>query len=165
MLNILLVEDDIDLAQHLVRGLREQDFAVEHAIDGEAGLVLASSGAFHVIVLDRMLPLLDGLSLVRQLRAKAVLTPAIFLTTLGGIDDRVQGLNAGGDDYLVKPFAFAEFLARVRVLGRRPVGSDALTQLRAGPLHMNLLERTAARDGKLVELLPQEFRLLEYHGA
>ncbi|MGD9843732.1 MAG: response regulator transcription factor, partial [Steroidobacteraceae bacterium] len=118
---------------------------------------------YQVIVLDRMLPGADGLTVMRRLRASTVMTPVIYLTTMSGIDDRVHGLEAGGDDYLVKPFAFAELLARVRVLARRPtVASDSLIKLHAGELEMDLLQRTVMRDGKLIELLPQEFRLLEY---
>jgi two-component system OmpR family response regulator len=159
-MKILLIEDDPELADSLVNGFREHGIDAEHAADGETGLALASLAQHQVVVLDRMLPLLDGLSLVRRLRARNVPTPVIYLTTMGGIDDRVHGLDAGGDDYLVKPFAFAELLARVRVLARRPP-SDAV-QLKVGELQMDLLQRTVSRDGKPIGLMPQEFRLLEY---
>jgi len=161
-MNILLIEDDIELAQSLIGEFREQGYAVDHAADGMEGLRLASGQTHQVIVLDRMLPLLDGLSLVKRLRAGNVITPVIYLTTMSGIDDRVHGLEAGADDYLVKPFAFVELLARVRVLARRPAAQEVVTRLRAGDLDMDLLQRTLSRAGRQIELLPQEFRLLEY---
>ncbi len=162
-MNILLVEDDLEIAESLMAGFREQGYRVDHAADGESGFKLACDLTYQVIVLDRMLPVVDGLTVVRRLRASTVMTPVIYLTTMSGIDDRVHGLEAGGDDYLVKPFAFAELLARVRVLARRPaMASDNLIRLRAGELEMDLLQRTVMRDGKPVDLLPQEFRLLEY---
>jgi two-component system OmpR family response regulator len=161
-MNILLIEDDPELAQSLIGGFREQGYGVDHVADGVAGLELARGQAHQVIVLDRMLPLLDGLSLVKHLRASNVMTPVIYLTTMSGIDDRVHGLEAGGDDYLVKPFAFVELLARVRVLARRPAVQEIITSLRAGDLEMDLLQRTLTRAGRQIDLLPQEFRLLEY---
>ena len=161
-MNILLIEDDLEMAQSLIGGFREQGYGVDHAADGVAGLELARGQTHQVIVLDRMLPLLDGLSLVKRLRASNVMTPVIYLTTMSGIDDRVHGLEAGGDDYLVKPFAFVELLARVRVLARRPAAQEAMTSLRVGDLEMDLLQRTLTRAGRQIDLLPQEFRLLEY---
>ncbi|MGE0188783.1 MAG: response regulator transcription factor [Steroidobacteraceae bacterium] len=162
-MNILLIEDDLEIAASLMAGFLEQGYRVNHAADGELGFKLACDLIYQVIVLDRMLPGADGLTVMRRLRASTVMTPVIYLTTMSGIDDRVHGLEAGGDDYLVKPFAFAELLARVRVLARRPtVASDSLIKLHAGELEMDLLQRTVMRDGKLIELLPQEFRLLEY---
>jgi two-component system OmpR family response regulator len=161
-MNILLIEDDIEMAESLVAGFGEQGYAVEHAVDGEEGLRLANEQRHQVIVVDRMLPRLDGLTLVKRLRANSVMTPVIYLTTMSGIDDRVHGLEAGGDDYLVKPFAFVELLARVRVLARRPATQEEITRLRAGNLEMDLLQRTLIRGGRQIELLPQEFRLLEY---
>jgi two-component system OmpR family response regulator len=161
--NILLIEDDAELAEVVLNGLREQGYEVDHEADGGRGLVAASAARHQVIVLDRMLPGLDGLAVVKRLRAQAVMTPVIFLTTMDGIDDRVQGLEAGGDDYLVKPFAMAELLARVRVLARRPAtGQEPRTRLCVGTLEMDLLGRTVTRAGRPVVLLPQEFRLLEY---
>ena len=161
-MNILLIEDDLEMAQALIAGFGEQGYLVEHAADGEEGLRLASEQRHQVIVVDRMLPRLDGLTLVKRLRANSVMTPVIYLTTMSGIDDRVHGLEAGGDDYLVKPFAFVELLARVRVLARRPAAQETITRLRAGDLEMDLLQRTLIRGGREIELLPQEFRLLEY---
>jgi two-component system OmpR family response regulator len=162
-MNILLVEDDVELAHSLAAHFRELGYAVQHCIDGESGLSSACGGDYQVIILDRMLPRLDGLSFVRQLRQRAVTTPVIYLTTMSGIDDRVQGLEAGGDDYLVKPFAFAELLARVRVLSRRPGGAHESTiRLAVGSIELDLLKRSVLRAGKSVDLLPQEFRLLEY---
>jgi len=161
-MNLLLIEDDIELAESLVAGFREQGHSIVHAADGESGLQLASEPQYQIIVLDRMLPKLDGLNLVRRLRAGGILTPVIFLTTMSSIDDRVNGLEAGGDDYLVKPFAFVELLARVRVLARRPTTEQAVTVLRGADVELDLLKRTLVRAGKTIELLPQEFRLLEY---
>lgn len=160
MMNILLIEDDLEMAQSIVAGFKEQGYRVDHAADGVTGLQLAGDPNYQVIVIDRMLPLLDGLSVVKQLRQQEVQTPVIYLTTMSGIDDRVHGLEAGGDDYLVKPFAQVELLARVRVLARRP--NAVLTHLRVNTLEMDLLQRTVTREGKPIELLPQEFRLLEY---
>jgi len=161
-MNILLVEDDLELARSVADHFREQGYAVQHCADGESGLESACGADYQVIVLDRMLPGLDGLEFVRTLRQRAVKTPVIYLTTMSGIDDRVQGLEAGGDDYLVKPFAFAELLARVRVLSRRPGTPEPATRLSLGSIELDLLKRTVARAGKNIELLPQEFRLLEY---
>jgi two-component system OmpR family response regulator len=158
--NILLVEDDIESAQSLAGRFREHGYAVQHAGDAEAGLTMLRSGDYQLVVLDRMLPGLSGLDFVRTLRQEARMTPVIYLTTMGGIDDRVQGLEAGGDDYLVKPFAFAELLARIRVIARRPVGAS--TRLRAGEIEVDLVARTVVRAGRSIDLLPQEFRLLEY---
>jgi two-component system OmpR family response regulator len=162
-MHILLVEDDVELAGSLLGQFREQGYQVEHCADGDSGLASACRGEYQVIVLDRMLPRLDGLRLVRTLRSRGVATPVIYLTTMSGIDDRVQGLEAGGDDYLVKPFAFAELLARVRVLSRRPANAnDAAIRLTLGSIELDLLKRTVVRAGKSIDLLPQEFRLLEY---
>lgn len=159
-MTILLVEDDVELARSLVDRFRDNGYAVTHVGDGEAALHEARAGDYEVIVLDRMLPGLSGLDVVQILRSEARLTPIIYLTTMGGIDDRVQGLEAGGDDYLVKPFAFAELLARVRVITKRSV--NTVPRLHAGSIELDLLRRTAARGGRPIELLPQEFRLLEY---
>lgn len=160
---ILLVEDDAELAGSLCGQFREQGHQVDHCADGDSGLARACAGEYQVIILDRMLPRLDGLTFVRELRARAVMTPVIYLTTMSGIDDRVQGLEAGGDDYLVKPFAFAELLARVRVLSRRPANAnDAAIRLTMGSVELDLLKRTVVRSGRHIDLLPQEFRLLEY---
>lgn len=159
-MSILLVEDDLELADSLSERFTAGGYEVIHAADGEAGLAHARRREFAVIVLDRMLPRLSGLEFVKALRAEKRLTPVIYLTTMDGIDDRVQGLEAGGDDYLVKPFAFEELLARVRVLTRRATSSAP--RLQAGALELDLVQRTAVRSGRHIELLPQEFRLLEY---
>jgi two-component system OmpR family response regulator len=162
-MHILLVEDDVELAGSLRGQFRENGYHVDHCVDGDSGLSSAYGTEYQVIVLDRMLPRLDGLNFVKKLRARGVKTPVIYLTTMSGIDDRVQGLEAGGDDYLVKPFAFAELLARVRVLSRRPGNvHDSAIRLTLGSLELDLLKRTVQRAGKYVDLLPQEFRLLEY---
>jgi two-component system OmpR family response regulator len=162
-MNILLVEDDIELARSVADHFREQGYTVQHCVDGDSGLESACAADYQVIVLDRMLPGLDGLEFVRTLRQRAVKTPVIYLSTMSGIDDRVQGLEAGGDDYLVKPFAFAELLARVRVLSRRPGSTpEPAIRLSLGSIELDLLKRTVVRAGKSIELLPQEFRLLEY---
>ena len=158
-MKLLLIEDDLELANWLIERFRDQEYVIEHAIDGGAGLIAALAGDFSAIIVDRMLPVMDGLSLVKALRREKS-TPVIYLTTMGGIDDRVQGLEAGGDDYLVKPFAFAELLARVRVMTRRTAESSA--KLSAGTIEMNLVQRTVLREGRSIELTPQEFRLLEY---
>lgn len=157
---ILLIEDDQELARSLTGFLCSRGYLVEHRADGQDGLAAAQRGPYGAVIVDRMLPSLDGLSLVRSLRQQAASPPVIFLTTLDGVDDRVQGLEAGGDDYLVKPFAFEELLARIRALTRR--AQPGIPLLRAGPIELNLSKRTATREGRNIELLPQEFRLLEY---
>src|SRR5215831_13145059 len=130
-MNLLLVEDDVETARSVIEGFRRQHDEIDHATDGVSGLQMATTGRYQVVILDRMLPQLDGLSIVKRLRAQSIMTPVIYLTTMSGIDDRVHGLEAGADDYLVKPFAFAELLARVRVLARRPaIAQDAVTRLR-----------------------------------
>jgi two-component system OmpR family response regulator len=159
---ILLVEDDKQTADYIAKGLREHSHVVDHADNGRDGLYLATGEKYYeVLIVDRMLPAMDGLSLVKAARASGVRTPVLFLTTMGGVDDRVAGLEAGGDDYLVKPFAFAELLARVAALARRPP-IMAATSLAAGDLEMDLLARTVTRAGKRLELLAQEFKILEY---
>ena len=159
---ILLVEDDKQTADYIAKGLREHGYVVDHADNGRDGLYLATGEkSYEVLIIDRMLPAMDGLSLVKAARATNVTTPVLFLTTMSGIDDRVTGLEAGGDDYLVKPFAFAELLARIRALARRPP-IMAATALHAGDLEMDLLARTVTRAGRRIELLAQEFKVLEY---
>jgi two-component system, OmpR family, response regulator len=159
---ILIVEDDAETADYLARGLTEAGHLVDRAADGREGLFLASAGTYDVLVVDRMLPQLDGLGLVRALRAAGVRSPALFLTARAGVGDRVEGLEAGGDDYLGKPFAFAELLARVNALGRRPPLQAEPTVLRVADLEMDLLRRGVTRAGRRIELQPREFRLLEY---
>ncbi|MGA8260887.1 MAG: response regulator transcription factor [Arenicellales bacterium] len=161
-MKILIIEDDSETAAYIAKGLSEHGHTVDHASEGKAGLGLAVDEAYDVIVVDRMLPRLDGLALVKTIRGAGVRTPVLFLTTLGGIDDRVEGLEAGGDDYLVKPFAFAELLARIHALARRPPMTEVQTKLRVADLEMDLLKRTVRRNGQRIELQPQEFKLLEY---
>lgn len=161
-MKLLLVEDDRETAAYLKRALTEAGHAVDQAHEGREGLLLAVGESYDVVVLDRMLPQLDGLAILRTLRAANVKTPVLLLTALGGIDDRVEGLEAGGDDYLVKPFAFAELLARVNALARRPPPQEVQTTLRVADLEMNLLRRTVTRAGRRIELQPREFQLLEH---
>ncbi len=161
-MKILIVEDDSENAAFLRERLAELGHGVEVAANGREGLFQASEARHDVIVLDRMLPELDGVGLARMLRRAGVATPVLFLTNLSGIDDRVEGLEAGGDDYLVKPFAFSEFLARVVALARRPPPSEQRTVLAVADLEMDLIKRTVRRAGAPVALHPREFRLLEY---
>jgi len=161
-MKILVIEDDATTAEYVVKGLSEAGYTVDHAADGKSGLFHAADGGYDLLVVDRMLPGLDGLAVIRALRASGVHTPALFLTALGGIDDRVSGLEAGGDDYLVKPFAFAELLARVRALLRRPAPAGGDAVLRVGDLELDTVKRSASRAGHPIMLQPREFRLLEY---
>jgi len=163
-MRILVVEDDRNVAAYLVKGLRESGYTVDHAADGKEGLFLATSERYGVIVVDRMLPSLDGLSIVRALRAAGDQTPALILSALGEVDDRVLGLRAGGDDYLTKPFAFSELLARLEALLRRRAqpAEQPTTELRVGDLEMDLLTRSVKRAERAIDLQPREFRLLEY---
>ena len=161
-MHVLLIEDDTEAARFLVKGLRESGFSVEHAADGRTGLAQALAGAFDVIITDRMLPHLDGLAVIAALRAKAVATPVLVLSALGGVDDRVRGLKAGGDDYLTKPFAFAELLARIEALLRRHAGSAHTTRLKVEDLELDLLARRVTRGGRELDLTARELKLLEY---
>ena len=161
-LRILLVEDDAETARFIARGLEEAGHVVDRAADGQDGLFLATGGGHDVMVVDRMLPKLDGLSMVRAARAAGIATPVIFLTARAGVGDRVEGLEAGGDDYLAKPFAFAELLARINALARRPPLQAEQTVLRVGELEMDLIRRSVTRAGQRIELQPREFRLLEF---
>lgn len=161
-MHLLLIEDDDETAAFIKEGLAEYGHAMDVATDGRAGLVRAAAEAWDVIIVDRMLPGLDGLSIVRMLRASGITTPALFLTTLDGIDDRVAGLNAGADDYLVKPFALAELVARIAALGRRRQATATATRLQVADLEMDLLTRTVSRRGETITLQPREFRLLEH---
>src|SRR5580693_3832665 len=161
-MKLLLVEDDRETAAFLKWALGEAGHVVDHAASGRDGLMLAAGEPYDVIVLDRMLPGLDGLAILRTIRAAKVKTPVLLLTAVGGIDDRVEGLEAGGDDYLVKPFAFAELLARVNALARRPPTQDIQTVLRVADLEVNLLSRSVTRGGQRIDLQPREYQLLEY---
>lgn len=159
---ILLVEDDTETASYIAKGLAEAGFAVETAADGRDGLYAATGGAFDLVVLDRMLPGLDGLAVLRSLRAAGVTTPVLVLTAMSAVDERVRGLRAGADDYLVKPFSFAELTARIEALLRRPSETQAETVLSCGDLELDLVARTARRGGRGIQLQPREFALLEY---
>jgi two-component system, OmpR family, response regulator len=159
---ILVVEDDAETAEQLVECLRGGGYAVDLAADGAAALNQARAHDYAVMTVDRLLPNLDGLDVIRRLRQEGIVVPALIISALGEIDERVRGLRAGGDDYLVKPFAFAEMLARVDALARRSAAVVKETLLRVGDLEVDLLERTARRRGRRIDLLPREFRLLEY---
>jgi two-component system OmpR family response regulator len=159
---LLIVEDDKDTSAYLKKALSEAGHAVDVANSGRDGLLLAAGETYDVMVLDRMLPQVDGLTILRTIRASGVKTPVLLLTALGGIDDRVEGLEAGSDDYLVKPFALAELMARVNALARRPPPQAVQTALRVADLELNLLQRTVTRGGRRIELQPREFQLLEY---
>jgi two-component system, OmpR family, response regulator len=160
-MRILVIEDDADTAEYLAKGLRESGHNADIAADGREGLLKAAADPFDVLVVDRMLPGVDGLSLVRHLRATGLTTPVLFLSALGEVDDRVQGLRAGGDAYLVKPYAFSELLARVENLGRRQRGPLVATRLKVGDLELDLLSRAVTRAGQTIDLQPREFQLLE----
>jgi two-component system OmpR family response regulator len=161
-MKILLIEDDEETAAYVLNGLGEAGHLGEHCLDGRDGLVMATTEDYDVLIVDRMLPGLDGLGLVKTLRSAGVTTPVLFLTAISGIDDRVEGLDAGGDDYLVKPFAFSELLARVAALGRRPPMAAEETVLKVADLEVNLIQRVVSRGGREIELRPREFHLLEY---
>ncbi|HEX3347500.1 MAG TPA: response regulator transcription factor [Acetobacteraceae bacterium] len=161
-MKVLLIEDDQETSAYVARGLREQGHVVDLAATGRDGLFLATEGGHDVLIVDRMLPGLDGIGLVQALRGTGVKAPVLFLTALGGVGDRVRGLDAGGDDYLVKPFAFAELLARLNALARRPPLNDQPAVLRAGDLEIDLLRRKVSRSGKPIELQPREFQLLAF---
>jgi two-component system OmpR family response regulator len=161
-LRILLIEDDAETADYIAKGLTEQGHLIARAGDGNDALLAAMSETFDLLIVDRMIPGLDGLKLVRTLRSAGHEEPVLFLTALDGVEDRVCGLNAGGDDYLVKPYAFSELAARVAALGRRPRTAVAETALRVFDLELDLLGRLVRRQSELIELQPREFRLLEY---
>jgi two-component system OmpR family response regulator len=161
-MRILLVEDDAKIASFIVKGLKAAGYAVDHARDGEEGLHLALSEPYDTAIIDIMLPKLDGLALIERMRSAKLRTPVIILSAKGSIDDRIKGLQTGGDDYITKPFAFSELLARVQALIRRAGGLAEPTGLIAGDLSMNLLTREVTRGAKKIELQPIEFSLLEY---
>jgi len=161
-MRILLVEDDLKIASFIIKGLRATGYAVDHAADGEEGLHLALTEPYDTAIIDIMLPKLDGLALIERMRKEKVNTPVIILSARDSIDDRVKGLQTGGDDYLTKPFAFSELLARVQALIRRAGGISEATQLNVGDLSINLLTREVTRGGRKIELQPLEFSLLEY---
>lgn len=161
-MRVLVIEDDREAADYVVRGLKESGYTVDHAADGEDGLEMGLRGDYDVLVVDRMLPLRDGLSVVQAIRDHGKQTPVLFLSALGEVNDRVKGLKAGGDDYLVKPFAFVELLARLEALVRRHQPIEVVTELQVGDLKLDLLSRRVVRGGMPIDLQPREFRLLEY---
>ncbi len=160
-MRVLLIEDDTDTAQYVINGLEEEGHTIDHISDGREGMTQAMGEAYDVVIVDRMLPGLEGLSIVKTVRAAGCKVPIIFLTALGGVDDRVDGLDAGGDDYLVKPFAFSELLARINALSRRPHLKGEETRLKVGDLALDLITRKVYRGAAEIDLQPREFRLLE----
>jgi two-component system, OmpR family, response regulator len=161
-MRILVIEDDRDAASWLMKGLKESGHVADHAANGEDGLALALEAIHDILVVDRMLPKMDGLTIIRTLRAKGVTTPVLILSALSDVDERVKGLRAGGDDYLAKPYSFAELLARVEGLGRRSGQETQETRLKALDLEVDLLTRSVTRGGQNILLQPREFKLLEY---
>jgi two-component system OmpR family response regulator len=161
-MRILLVEDDLKIASFIIKGLKAAGYAVDHAGDGEKGLDLALTEPYDAAIIDLMLPKRDGLSLIERVRREHIRTPVIILSARGSVDDRVKGLQIGGDDYLTKPFAFSELLARLQALIRRASGQAEPTRLTVGDLSLNLLTREVTRGGKKIDLQPIEFSLLEY---
>lgn len=161
-MRILVVEDDSKTASFIVKGLRQSGYTVDHAEDGEQGLSLASSEPYDAVILDIMLPLLDGLSLTEELRKRKVNVPILLLSAKRSVNDRVRGLESGGDDYMTKPFSFSELLARVQAIVRRSSGVSEPTRLTVGDLEMNLVTRQVRRQDKEIDLQPREFTLLEY---
>ena len=161
-MKILVMEDDREAAEYLQKALEEAGHVADLAGDGETGLAMATSAAYDVLIVDRMMPRRDGLTVISRLRAGGNKTPALILSALGEVDDRVTGLRAGGDDYLPKPYAFAELLARIEVLGRRTGGKDPETVYRVGDLELDRLSHGVRRAGREIALQPREYRLLEY---
>ena len=160
-MKVLIIEDDAETAAYIATALIERGHGVDQAADGREGLAMAGTGQYDVAIVDRMLPQLDGLSVVKALRGEGVGTPVLFLTNLGGLDDRVDGLEAGGDDYLVKPFAISELVARVNALARRSALAVSETVLRFADLELDLIKRSVTRAGREIDLQPREFQLLE----
>ena len=161
-MRILVIEDDREAAGYMVKGLAESGHVADHAADGEDGFAMASEGIYDLLIVDRMLPKLDGLTLVERLRAEGRPEPILFLSALGDVDDRVKGLRAGGDDYLTKPYAFTELLARIEALVRRGNQAEVSTNFLVGDLELDLLKRRVVRDGEEILLQPREFKLLEF---
>ncbi len=162
LVHILLIEDDTEAAKFLVKGLRESGYSVDHAADGREGLFRAEEGQYDLVVTDRMLPHLDGLTVIQLMRRKGITTPVLVLSALGSVDDRVRGLKAGGDDYLTKPFAFVELLARIEALTRRRTSAADATKLKVADLDFDLLARRVTRAGREIELTARELKLLEF---
>jgi two-component system OmpR family response regulator len=161
-MKILIIEDDLETAAYLTKAFREAGLTVDHASDGDSGYFLATENSYDVMVVDRMLPKRDGLSIISSLRDQGNETPVLILSALGQVDDRVTGLRAGGDDYLTKPYAFSELLARVEILGRRKGTRDTETVYRVGDLELDRLSHEVRRGGQMINLQPREYSLLEY---
>lgn len=161
-MHILLIEDDVQAASYLLKGLNECGHVIDHAVDGDDGLHLALTSEYDVMVIDRMLPKRDGLSVIRMLRADGNSTPILILSALGEVDDRVTGLHTGGDDYLVKPYAFSELLARLEALTRRPSAQPQALKLQLADLVLDIRKQSVIRADKLIHLQPREYRLLEF---
>ena len=161
-MHVLLIEDDTEAARFLVKGLRESGYTVDHAADGREGLFRATEGQFDLVVTDRMLPHIDGLAIIELMRRKGLSTPVLVLSALGSVDDRIRGLKAGGDDYLTKPFSFAELLARIEALLRRRTSTPQTTRLKVEDLELDLLARRVTRAGQEIELTARELKLLEF---
>ncbi len=162
-MRVLVIEDDQDVADYLNKGLRESDYVVDHATEGKEGMTMAAAGDYDVMIVDRMLPGMDGLNIIKTIRATGNQTPVLILSALGDVDARVEGLRGGGDDYLTKPFSFTELMARLDVLARRTrAGGETETVLKVADLEMDLLARTVKRNGMNIDVQPREFRLLEY---
>ncbi len=161
-MRILVIEDDLEAAAYMVKGLKENGCIVDHAADGKEGLFMAAGESYDALIVDRMLPGMDGLSIIQTLRSTGNKTPVLILSALGEVDDRVQGLRAGGDDYMTKPYAFAELQARLEALLRRGKIEAANTKLTVADLEMDLVSRTVRRANKVIDLQPKEFALLEY---
>jgi two-component system OmpR family response regulator len=161
-LRVLVIEDDKKIASFLIKGLKQEGFAVDHVTNGEDGLHLTLHEPYDAAIIDIMLPKLDGLSLIEEMRRNKINTPVIILSAKRSVNDRIKGLQTGGDDYLIKPFAFSELLARIQALIRRATGATESTRLRMGDLSMDLLNREVIRQGKRIDLQPREFGLLEY---
>ena len=161
-MHILIIEDDKEAASYMIKGLKESGHVVEHASTGKEGLILATAGDFDAMIVDRMLPEMDGLTIVKTLRASGNNTPVLILSAMAEVDDRVMGLKAGGDDYLTKPYAFAELLARLEALDRRGATAAPDTVLKIADVEMDLVARSVKRAGKSIDLQPKEFALLEY---
>jgi len=161
-MKILLAEDDVKTGEYICKGLYGEGHTVDHFENGRDALIEASSRDYDMLIIDRMMPELDGLSLVKALRAAKNTTPIIFLTSMGGLDDKIEGLGSGADDYIVKPFALAELSARIQALARRPALKSEVVSLQVADLHLDLLKREALRHGVAIELQPREFMLLEY---
>lgn len=161
-MRVLIIEDDNNVADYVAKGLKESGYKVDRAEDGKQGLVMATTETYDALVVDRMLPHVDGLTIIQTLRAADDNTPVLILSALGEVDDRVKGLKAGGDDYLVKPFAFAELLARIEAILRRQESSSTQTRLKVADLEMDLLAHKVTRAGQNFNLQPREYKLLEY---